>query len=373
MFFGLQPIKQERNSSISGSGGGNVNRFNVSYAPPLPNSKVLTNLKVGAQLTQGEKKQLTDELVKFGTSNDRPVRDGQYLKLKALLDYKKDQFNNPLIPQDEKKIIFNEIERLMTIGNQLKFIGAGESGRMQTAATFLGVGYDKIQVKTPTTAGTPPVKSESTQAAAQTNNVTDTQTIAASNNTPAAVDQQVAVDVQRVGSQTTNVYEKQKQLDRANVQLTKAKPGDVNAAKKAFENAGLELEAAEKGLRTSLADLSSRYVDGLSGNGSYENMKKLREFQNNPALDQVVRDVATLYAWPVSEVQDTHALALFTGLAHEGKNNPAAEKLAERLLAALQKPVAASQTESNVESGSQVAPDPSDDGVPIDGVLSEYA
>ncbi|MCO4087705.1 MAG: hypothetical protein HEQ17_01700 [Limnohabitans sp.] len=372
MFFGLQPIKQERNSSISGSGGGNVNRFNVSYAPPLPNSKVLTNLKVGAQLTQGEKKQLTDELVKFGTSNDRPVRDGQYLKLKALLDYKKDQFNDPLIPQDQKKTIFNEIERLMTIGNQLKFIGAGESGRMQTAATFLGVGYDKIQVKAPTTAGTPPVKPEPTQTA-ETNSVTGTQATDALSNTPAAVDPQVAVDVQTIGSKMANVQDKKLQSELAGVALTTAKPDKVNAAEEAFENAGLELKAAEKDLGTSLADLSSRYVDGLSGNGGYENMKKLREFQNNPALDQVVQDVATLYARPVSEVQDTHALALFTGFVHKGKNNPAAKELAERLLAALQKPVAASQTESNVESGSQVAPDPSGDGVPIDGVLSEYA
>jgi hypothetical protein len=226
------------------------------------------------------------------------------------------------------------------------------TGKAQNAATFLGVGYDKIQVKTPTTVGTPPVKPEPTQTAeTNTNIVTDTQTIAASNNTPAAVDPQVAVDVQTIGSigsKMANVQDKKLQSERAGVAFTTAKPDKVNAAKEAYTNAQSELENAQRELGATLADLSSRYDDGLLGT-NYKDQKKLGDLvKNNPALDKVIQDVATLYKEvSVSAVRNTHALAVLTGLAHEGKNDPAAKELAERLLAALQKPVAASQTSSS--------------------------
>ena len=105
--------------------------------------------------------------------------------------------------------------------------------------------------------------------------------------------------------------------------------------------------------------MSSRYDGGLIG-ASYKDMKTLGEFKNNPALAKVIQDVATLYKEvSVSEVEGTHAFAVLTGLAHEGKNNPDAKELAERLLAALQKRVDASQPLSSSD-----VPVPQSESVP---------
>jgi hypothetical protein len=339
MFFGPQPIKQV-STSISGSGGGNVNPFNVSYAPPLPNSKVLTNLKVGAQLTQGEKKQLTDELVKFGTSNDRPVRDGQYLKLKALLDYKKDQFNDPLIPQDQKKTIFNEIERLMTIGNQLNFIGAGENGRMQTAATFLGVGYDGI--KAPAPPSTPGVGAKGA-----TGDVTQVWVPPSSSCQPngspeviADVNQWFALAVESLNVTNTPSANRKALQDKAATFLQNSAPlyqeelfGIRNMATMAQVDAKYRLQP----------EFFSRAANVLSSSEE------------------------TIFPDQVKEIQPLTLLGL---LARNG--GPDAKNVAIELLNALRKPTG--QTEPNVASGSQVPLVPSEgDGAPIAGVPSEYA
>ena len=345
MFFGLQPIKQERNSSISGSGGGNVNRFNVSYAPPLPNSKVLTNLKVGAQLTQGEKKQLADELVKFGTSNDRPVRDGQYLKLKALLDYKKDQFNNPLIPQDEKKIIFNEIERLMKIGNQLKFIGAGESGRVQTAATFLGVGYDGIKASAPPV--TSPAQSTATSGTTPASN--------ADNNivTPQAGNVSQPNGVSNVSSEVAADLQGLEQV--VSKALAKDRPPTF-----------------KQELIDFIASVEPRYQDVLFGAKYKDTFESVIGSNKYPKLNEdFAADVASALNLAPADVKSMESSELLFRLIVNDKRDPSAKVLTETMLGALRKPTG--QTESNVESGSQVVPDPSDDGAPIDGVPSEFA
>jgi hypothetical protein len=347
MFFGPQPLKQER-SSISGTGQTNLN----PYWHPAPGDLAASGTPVdAAKLNDAAAKKLEiKEAVKLAATTRATVRDG--FQITDLLSHLRAQYNMATTLQ-AKQEIWNTTADVMRRGTDVGLLGRNQTtGKAQNAATFLGVGYDKIQVKTPTTVGTPPVKPEPTQTAeTNTNIVTDTQTIAASNNTPAAVDPQVAVDVQTIGSigsKMANVQDKKLQSERAGVAFTTAKPDKVNAAKEAYTNAQSELENAQRELGATLADLSSRYDDGLLGT-NYKDQKKLGDLvKNNPALDKVIQDVATLYKEvSVSAVRNTHALAVLTGLAHEGKNDPAAKELAERLLAALQKPVAASQTSSS--------------------------
>lgn len=356
MFFGLQPLKQ--NNAIDVGGRNYVPPCSVFQTPPaVPQKSPVSSAT--AETAAGARLQLSNE-VKVANANG--VNLGVNTQVTTILADAKRQFNEAKERGDlpAAQDAWNRAQRTFDAGNKLNYLEKGANGYLQNAATYLGVGYDKIQVKAPTTAGTPPVKPEPTPTA-ETNSVTGTQAPDALSNTPAAVDPQVAVDVQTIGSigsKMANVQDKKQQLDLAVVAYRTAKPDKVNAAEKAFENAGSALKAAEEELRTSLADLSSRYDDGLIGT-NYKDQKKLEEFKNNPALDKVVQNVAKLYKVPVSEVQGTHALAVLTGLASQGKNNPAAKELAGRLLAALQKPVAASQTRSS----SDVTP-PESESVP---------
>lgn len=340
MFFGLQPLKQ--NSTIGGGSG--VNSYARTMTDIQPSVSPKPTAVDPAKTTADAKLQLSNEVI-VTEKNGVSVEAGRQVTT-VVADARR-RFNEAVKNGDMKaaKNEWKRAERTFNAANQLGYLEKGANGYVQNAATYLGVGYDKIQVKTPTTAGTPPVKPESTQAA-ETNNVTGTETIDASNNTPAAVDPQVVEDCQKFTSQMANVQDKQQQLELATVALSKAKPDEMNAAEAAVTKAKAELEAANRERGTTLGDMGSRYDDGLIGT-SYKDMKKLGEFKNNPALDQVVQDVARLTNKPVSEVQDTTAFAVLTGLSHAGKNNPAAKELAERLLASLQKPVAASQTSSS--------------------------